>query len=71
QDEKDVANNKIGQIETKAIKDIDAATTNEQVEAIKTKAINDINQTAPTTSAKAAALDEYYEVVQAQIDEAP
>ncbi len=30
---------KIGKIETKAIKDIDAATTNAQVEAIKTKAI--------------------------------
>lgn len=37
QDEKDVANDKIGKIETKAIKDIDAATTNAQVEAIKTK----------------------------------
>ncbi|MBE5676982.1 DUF1542 domain-containing protein [Staphylococcus sp. SS87] len=71
QDEKDAANNKIGQIETKAIKDIDAATTNAQVEAIKTKAINDINQTAPSTSAKTAALDEYEEVVQAQIDQAP
>ncbi|MCS5357544.1 DUF1542 domain-containing protein [Staphylococcus aureus] len=34
QDEKDVANDKIGKIETKAIKDIDAATTNAQVEAI-------------------------------------
>lgn len=37
QDEKDVANDKIGKIETKAIKDIDAATTNAQVEAIKQK----------------------------------
>ncbi|MCS5312038.1 LPXTG-anchored DUF1542 repeat protein FmtB [Staphylococcus aureus] len=68
QDEKDVANDKI---ETKAIKDIDAATTNAQVEAIKTKAINDINQTAPATTAKAAALEEFDEVVQAQIDQAP
>lgn len=50
QDEKDVANDKIGKIETKAIKDIDAATTNAQVEAIKTKAINDINQTTPDTT---------------------
>ncbi|SUK79140.1 FmtB protein [Staphylococcus aureus] len=48
QDEKDVANDKIGKIETKAIKDIDAATT-----------------------AKAAALEEFDEVVQAQIDQAP
>ncbi|HDB8936125.1 TPA: DUF1542 domain-containing protein [Staphylococcus aureus] len=71
QDEKDVANDKIGKIETKAIKDIDAATTNAQVEVIKTKAINDINQTAPSTSAKAAALEEFDEVVQAQIDQAP
>ncbi|HCX2705949.1 TPA: DUF1542 domain-containing protein [Staphylococcus aureus] len=71
QDEKDVANDKIGKIETKAIKDIDAATTNAQVEAIKTKAINDINQTTPATTAKAAALEEFDEVVQAQIDEAP
>lgn len=71
QDEKDVANDKIGKIETKAIKDIDAATTNAQVEAIKTKAINDINQTAPATTAKAAALEEFDEVVQAQIDQAP
>lgn len=70
QDEKDVANDKIGKIETKAIKDIDA-TTNAQVEAIKTKAINDINQTAPATTAKAAALEEFDEVVQAQIDQAP
>lgn len=70
QDEKDVANDKIGKIETKAIKDIDAATTNAQVEAIKTKAINDINQTAPATTAKAAALEEFDEVVQAQIDQA-
>lgn len=38
QDEKDVANDKIGEIETKAIKDIDAATTNAQVEAIQTQA---------------------------------
>ncbi|MDV0226863.1 LPXTG-anchored DUF1542 repeat protein FmtB [Staphylococcus aureus] len=67
QDEKDVANDKIGKIETKAIKDIDAATTNAQVEAIKTKAINDINQTTPAT----AALEEFDEVVQAQIDQAP
>lgn len=67
----DVANDKIGKIETKAIKDIDAATTNAQVEAIKTKAINDINQTAPATTAKAAALEEFDEVVQAQIDQAP
>lgn len=66
QDEKDVANDKIGKIETKAIKDIDAATTNAQVEAIKTKAINDINQTAPATTAKAAALEEFDEVVQTQ-----
>ncbi|HDJ2940752.1 TPA: DUF1542 domain-containing protein [Staphylococcus aureus] len=71
QDEKDVANDKIGKIETKAIKDIDAATTNAQVEAIKTKAINDINRTAPATTAKAAALEEFDEVVQAQIDQAP
>lgn len=71
QDEKDVANDKIGKIETKAIKDIDAATTNAQVEAIKTKAINDINQTASATTAKAAALEEFDEVVQAQIDQAP
>ncbi|HDH0860200.1 TPA: DUF1542 domain-containing protein [Staphylococcus aureus] len=71
QGEKDVANDKIGKIETKAIKDIDAATTNAQVEAIKTKAINDINQTAPATTAKAAALEEFDEVVQAQIDQAP
>lgn len=71
QDEKDVANDKIGKIETKAIKDIDAATTNAQVEVIKTKAINDINQTEPSTSAKAAALEEFDEVVQAQIDQAP
>lgn len=71
QDEKDVANDKIGKIETNAIKDIDAATTNAQVEAIKTKAINDINQTAPATTAKAAALEEFDEVVQAQIDQAP
>ncbi|HDA2023669.1 TPA: DUF1542 domain-containing protein [Staphylococcus aureus] len=71
QDEKDVANDKIGKIETKAIKDIDAATTNAQVEAIKTKAINDINQTKPATTAKAAALEEFDEVVQAQIDQAP
>lgn len=71
QDEKDVANDKIGKIETKAIKDIDAATTNAQVEAIKTKAINDINQTVPATTAKAAALEEFDEVVQAQIDQAP
>ncbi|HEE0034780.1 LPXTG-anchored DUF1542 repeat protein FmtB [Staphylococcus aureus] len=71
QDKKDVANDKIGKIETKAIKDIDAATTNAQVEAIKTKAINDINQTAPATTAKAAALEEFDEVVQAQIDQAP
>ncbi|HDB6036251.1 TPA: DUF1542 domain-containing protein [Staphylococcus aureus] len=71
QDEKDVANDKIGEIETKAIKDIDAATTNAQVEAIKTKAINDINQTAPATTAKAEALEEFDEVVQAQIDQAP
>lgn len=71
QDEKDVANDKIGKIETKAIKDIDAATTNAQVEAIKTKAINDINQTALATTAKAAALEEFDEVVQAQIDQAP
>ncbi len=71
QDEKDVANDKIGKIETKAIKDIDAATTNAQVEAIKTKAINDINQTAPATTAKAVALEEFDEVVQAQIDQAP
>lgn len=71
QDEKDVANDKIGKIETKAIKDIDAATTNAQVEAIKTKAINDINQTAPATTAKAAALEEFDEVVQVQIDQAP
>lgn len=49
----------------------DAATTNAQVEAIKTKAINDINQTAPATTAKAAALEEFDEVVQAQIDQAP
>ncbi|HHW5208926.1 TPA: SasC/FmtB family protein [Staphylococcus aureus] len=70
QDEKDVANDKIGKIETNAIKDIDAATTNAQVEAIKTKAINDINQTAPATTAKAA-LEEFDEVVQAQIDQAP
>lgn len=70
QDEKDVANDKIGKIETKAIKDIDAATTNAQVEAIKTKAINDINQTTPATTAKAAALEEFDEVVQAQIDQA-
>lgn len=47
QDEKDVANDKIGKIETKAIKDIDA------------------------TTAKAAALEEFDEVVQAQIDQAP
>ncbi|HGL6746419.1 TPA: SasC/FmtB family protein [Staphylococcus aureus] len=71
QDEKDVANDKIGKIETKAIKDIDAATTNAQVEAIKTKAINDINQTTPATTAKAAVLEEFDEVVQAQIDQAP
>ncbi|HHA9985621.1 LPXTG-anchored DUF1542 repeat protein FmtB [Staphylococcus aureus] len=71
QDEKDVANDKIGKIETKAIKDIDAATTNAQVEAIKTKAINDINQTTPATTAKVAALEEFDEVVQAQIDQAP
>ncbi|EOB6871070.1 SasC/FmtB family protein [Staphylococcus aureus] len=71
QDEKDVANDKIGKIETKAIKDIDAATTNAQVEAIKTKAINDINQTTPATTAKAAALEEFDEVVQAQIDQSP
>lgn len=71
QDEKDVANDKIGKIETKAIKDVDAATTNAQVEAIKTKAINDINQTTPATTAKAAALEEFDEVVQAQIDQAP
>ncbi|HDF6558906.1 TPA: DUF1542 domain-containing protein [Staphylococcus aureus] len=71
QDEKDVANDKIGKIETKAIKDIDAATTNAQVEGIKTKAINDINQTTPATTAKAAALEEFDEVVQAQIDQAP
>ncbi|HEJ6812734.1 TPA: DUF1542 domain-containing protein [Staphylococcus aureus] len=71
QDEKDVANDKIGKIETKAIKDIDAATTNAQVEAIKTKAINDINQTTPATTAKAAALEEFDEVVQAKIDQAP
>ncbi|WP_336044039.1 SasC/FmtB family protein [Staphylococcus aureus] len=71
QDEKDVANDKIGKIETKAIKDIDAATTKAQVEAIKTKAINDINQTTPATTAKAAALEEFDEVVQAQIDQAP
>ncbi|HII0953316.1 TPA: LPXTG-anchored DUF1542 repeat protein FmtB [Staphylococcus aureus] len=71
QDEKDVANDKIGKIETKAIKDIGAATTNAQVEAIKTKAINDINQTTPATTAKAAALEEFDEVVQAQIDQAP
>ncbi|HDA8000245.1 TPA: DUF1542 domain-containing protein [Staphylococcus aureus] len=71
QDEKDVANDKIGKIETKAIKDIDAATTNAQVEAIKTKAINDINQTTSATTAKAAALEEFDEVVQAQIDQAP
>lgn len=71
QDEKDVANDKICKIETKAIKDIDAATTNAQVEAIKTKAINDINQTTPATTAKAAALEEFDEVVQAQIDQAP
>lgn len=71
QDEKDVANDKIGKIETKAIKDIDVATTNAQVEAIKTKAINDINQTAPATTAKVAALEEFDEVVQAQIDQAP
>ncbi|MFK3346163.1 LPXTG-anchored DUF1542 repeat protein FmtB [Staphylococcus aureus] len=71
QDEKDVANDKIGKIETKAIKDIDAATTNAQVEAIKTKAINDINQTTPATTAKAAAIEEFDEVVQAQIDQAP
>lgn len=71
QDEKDVANDKIGKIETKAIKDIDAATTNAQVEAIKTKAINDINQTTPATTAKSAALEEFDEVVQAQIDQAP
>ncbi|WPA65765.1 LPXTG-anchored DUF1542 repeat protein FmtB [Staphylococcus aureus] len=51
QDEKDVANDKIGKIETKAI--------------------NDINQTAPATTAKAAALEEFDEVVQAQIDQAP
>ncbi|HDG8779434.1 TPA: DUF1542 domain-containing protein [Staphylococcus aureus] len=51
QDEKDVANDKIGKI--------------------KTKAINDINQTAPATTAKAAALEEFDEVVQAQIDQAP
>ncbi|MGT0197827.1 DUF1542 domain-containing protein [Staphylococcus aureus] len=70
QDE-DVANDKIGKIETKAIKDIDAATTNAQVEAIKTKAINDINQTTPATTAKAAALEEFDEVVQAEIDQAP
>ncbi|WP_256089580.1 DUF1542 domain-containing protein, partial [Staphylococcus aureus] len=69
QDEKDVANDKIGKIETKAIKDIDAATTKAQVEAIKTKAINDINQTTPATTAKAAALEEFDEVVQAQIDQ--
>lgn len=68
QDEKDVANDKIGKIETKAIKDIDAATTNAQVEAIKTKAINDINQTAPATTAKAAALEEFDEVVQAPLN---
>ncbi len=71
QDEKDVANDKIGKIETKAIKDIDAATTNAQVEAVKTKAINDINQTTPATTAKVAALEEFDEVVQAQIDQAP
>ncbi|MGU3218918.1 DUF1542 domain-containing protein [Staphylococcus aureus] len=71
QDEKDVANDKIGKIETKAIKDTDAATTNAQVEAIKTKAINDINQTTPATTAKAAALEEFDEVVQAPIDQAP
>ncbi|HGZ8477455.1 TPA: LPXTG-anchored DUF1542 repeat protein FmtB [Staphylococcus aureus] len=51
QDEKDVANDKIGKI--------------------KTKAINDINQTTPATTAKAAALEEFDEVVQAQIDQAP
>lgn len=68
QDEKDVANDKIGKIETKAIKDIDAATTNAQVEAIKTKAINDINQTTPATTAKAAALEEFDEVVQAPLN---
>ncbi|HDE6865204.1 TPA: DUF1542 domain-containing protein [Staphylococcus aureus] len=51
QDEKDVANDKIGKIETKAI--------------------NDINQTTPATTAKAAALEEFDEVVQAQIDQAP
>ena len=62
---------KLVKLKQKAIKDIDAATTNAQVEAIKTKAINDINQTAPATTAKAAALEEFDEVVQAQIDQAP
>lgn len=71
QEEKDVANRNIGNIETKAIKDIDLATTNAQVEAIRTKAINDINQTTPSTTAKTETLNEYNEVVQAQIDQAP
>ncbi|MDN8952153.1 DUF1542 domain-containing protein, partial [Staphylococcus aureus] len=64
-------NDKIGKIETKAIKDIDEETTNAQVEAIKAKAINDINKTAPATTAKAAALEEFDEVVQSQNDQAP
>ncbi|MDN8894089.1 DUF1542 domain-containing protein, partial [Staphylococcus aureus] len=70
-DEKYVANDKIFKIETKAIKDIDAATTNALVEAIKTKAINDINQTSPATTDKAADLEEFDEVVIAQFDQAP
>lgn len=70
QEEKDVANKNIGAIETKAIKDIDAATTDAQVESIKARAINDINLAEPATTAKTAALDEYNEVVQAQIDSA-
>ncbi|HHC9670542.1 TPA: SasC/FmtB family protein [Staphylococcus aureus] len=42
QDEKDVANDKIGKIETKAIKDIGAATTNAQVEAAQKQGLHDI-----------------------------
>lgn len=70
QDEVAALVTKINNDKNNAIAEINKQTT-AQVEAIKTKAINDINQTAPATTAKAEALEEFDEVVQAQIDQAP
>ncbi|WP_440570825.1 SasC/FmtB family protein [Staphylococcus aureus] len=66
QDEKDVANDKIGKIETKAIKDIDAATTNAEVDEAKTNAEAAINAVTPKVMKKQAAKDEIDQLQAAQ-----